>query len=428
MTKPPTTSYRTLWLPDLLWLLALVLLATVPFWVSRLDIHIQQLFFRPGVSLPWFAETWWLWRILYTFGPWPALLTGLGALVFLVSSFYRSSLARWRRHAWLIILTLGLGPGLLVNVILKDHFGRPRPRQTTEFGGRWAYQTVFEKGLSGRGKSFPCGHSSMGYVFVAFYFVFRRRKRLAAWSLGSAAIFGTLIGLARMAAGGHFASDVLWSLILPAGIAFILYYVLLRIPQHEDAPETASWLRSRWLLVALPLVGAGMLASGLAGTPVYKEFDDRVSLDRHTTTLTLSSSRCDVDLVFDAGLTNEAIIGGSAQGFGWPWSKLRYGALLAPADNGSTLKVSFGQKGGFAELAGRMVVRLPLSACRAIRATLDHADLDVTLPAGTSLPDSEWRITEGTLDISPAARETLDATTLPGGAVVYRSKPSATPP
>src|SRR5262249_24407071 len=39
------------------------------------------------------------------------------------------------RAALLMLLTLGLGPGLLANVILKDKWGRPRPIEVTEFGG-----------------------------------------------------------------------------------------------------------------------------------------------------------------------------------------------------------------------------------------------------------------------------------------------------
>ncbi len=48
-----------------------------------------------------------------------------------------------RRPMWLpgravvlMITTLVLGPGLLVNVVLKDNSGRPRPIYVTEFGGQ----------------------------------------------------------------------------------------------------------------------------------------------------------------------------------------------------------------------------------------------------------------------------------------------------
>jgi lipid A 4'-phosphatase len=34
-----------------------------------------------------------------------------------------------------LVTTLALGPGLLTNVILKDHWGRPRPIDVTQFGG-----------------------------------------------------------------------------------------------------------------------------------------------------------------------------------------------------------------------------------------------------------------------------------------------------
>ena len=34
-----------------------------------------------------------------------------------------------------LVATLALGPGLLVNVVLKDHWGRSRPIDVTQFGG-----------------------------------------------------------------------------------------------------------------------------------------------------------------------------------------------------------------------------------------------------------------------------------------------------
>src|SRR6185369_921132 len=34
-----------------------------------------------------------------------------------------------------LIATLALAPGLLVNVLLKDHWGRPRPIDVTQLGG-----------------------------------------------------------------------------------------------------------------------------------------------------------------------------------------------------------------------------------------------------------------------------------------------------
>ncbi|HBH49073.1 MAG TPA: PAP2 family protein, partial [Bacteroidales bacterium] len=41
-----------------------------------------------------------------------------------------------RRWALMMILTIVLGPGLLVNATFKDNWGRPRPNEIVEFGGK----------------------------------------------------------------------------------------------------------------------------------------------------------------------------------------------------------------------------------------------------------------------------------------------------
>ncbi len=232
----PRPSYRSLWLPDLLWLTLLLYLATVPFLSGDLDIKLLSIF-HSSAGTPWPHASWPLWRALW-FGTIPALAVTAGALTAFIMGFRRPVLARWRRHCLYLMLVMVIGPGLIVNTIFKDHFGRPRPRQVTQFGGEWQFQRILEQGAPGRGKSFPCGHSSTGYYFVAFYFLLRRRhKLLAALTFTGTAIFGTLIGLSRLAAGAHFASDVLWSAFFPALTAYILYYFILRIPYHEDHPS-----------------------------------------------------------------------------------------------------------------------------------------------------------------------------------------------
>ena len=70
---------------------------------------------------------------------------------------------------------------------------------------------------------------------------------------------GLALGLGRMAAGGHFLSDVVWSAILALGIAHALYYHVLRIPRVEagqflafGAPHVAPRL-NRMLAIAAPV-------------------------------------------------------------------------------------------------------------------------------------------------------------------------------
>jgi membrane-associated PAP2 superfamily phosphatase len=109
-------------------------------------------------------------------------------------------------------LLLVIGPGIVVNLVLKPCWNRPRPRDVLEFGGRRNFLPVWQLGNGEEDSSFPSGHAAMGFYLMAPAFVcWRHRPGLAtafvALGLGS----GGAIGLARMVAGGHFPSDVLWS-------------------------------------------------------------------------------------------------------------------------------------------------------------------------------------------------------------------------
>jgi lipid A 4'-phosphatase len=62
------------------------------------------------------------------------------------------------RAALFLILTLVLGPGLLVNVALKDHWARPRPGMVTEFGGTMVFRPWWDpRGACASNCSFVSG-------------------------------------------------------------------------------------------------------------------------------------------------------------------------------------------------------------------------------------------------------------------------------
>jgi membrane-associated PAP2 superfamily phosphatase len=397
---------RRLWLPDLVGLLILTLLATLPFLTPHVDLALQRLFFTPDAPGPWRpgdAPLWWshgndpLWRWLYRFGPWPALLTAVGAFAVVIAAHWRASLARWRVHALFLLLTLALGPGLLVNVAFKDHWGRPRPRQTTELGGAWPYQTFVEKGLSGRGKSFPCGHSSTGYYFVAVYFLYRRRhpgRAIAA--VAAAGVYGTLVGVARMAAGGHFASDVAWSAVMTIGAAYVVYYVVLRVPEAEDRLAAGLMPRPlpRWLLLTLPPLAVFAIAMGVLATPSYKEFKQSAPAVSPVR-ITLDITRCDVQLVFSDEPGTVIRVTGEAQGFGWPGS-LVVCETTAGLDRGrpvATVRVQ--PKGWFRELNGRAVLTIPAGAAASVGGNIRQGDLAIQAADPARLPELDLLIEKG---------------------------------
>lgn len=196
---------KDLWIPILI-----LLIGTIIFRYTNIDIEIERAFYSPGRGWVWrYANPW---CFLYRYGTIPGIaLASAGTLAFAFSFIYRG-LARYRKIGLFLCLVMVLGPGLVVNTTFKHYWGRPRPRQIEIFGGNRKYLPVWEKGVSGQGKSFPSGHASVAfYLFTPFFFLRRDAKKWAIVCLCLGIAYGSLMGATRMVQGGHFASDVLWA-------------------------------------------------------------------------------------------------------------------------------------------------------------------------------------------------------------------------
>ncbi len=203
----------------------LAIVTHVLFWDGHLDMTLAQLFFRSSpLDEDWPFQKFWLWQWLYDFG-YPSTIAGvIIALVLFVRDWLKKSTYNLRLRAMYFLLVIALGPGLIVNAVLKEHWGRPRPREVVEFNGQYAYQPPLV--LSNNGKhSFVCGHCSVSFMFFSFYFILQKGRTLA---LLLTIAYGFLMGIARMAAGGHFVSDVLWSGYVVFLLCWLLYYFVFR--------------------------------------------------------------------------------------------------------------------------------------------------------------------------------------------------------
>ena len=250
-------------------------LGTLPFWLSDLDLRAAAWFYEPEAADPWPASQQPFWLLLYQGAPVLVGVVMLGSLVTLAGGVWWPRLARLRPQAVLVIAAMALGPGVLVNAVLKEHWGRPRPHQTVELGGTQAFVPPLAMGEQRTGKSFPCGHSSVGFALAVFFLIWRRRRPgLAFAALIGALVLGSLLGVGRMAAGDHFLSDVIWSAVVVYAVALALYQ-LMRIPQREDAktdhPIAPSMAVRHPVLLgsSFTLAAAGMLAAVMAATPVH---------------------------------------------------------------------------------------------------------------------------------------------------------------
>jgi len=195
---------------ELLFPAVFLLSMTLLFRVTDLDMQLAALFYDPASGWPLGGEFPWLQ--LYRYGYWPALVLACGSLLFLVFSLASGMRRTWRKPALFFVLLMLLGPGLVVNVVFKDNWDRPRPREIQAFGGEKPFLPVWQKGKGTSSHSFPSGHASMAfYLFSPFFILRRSRPKAARIVLILGLGYGMLMGVARMAQGGHFASDILWA-------------------------------------------------------------------------------------------------------------------------------------------------------------------------------------------------------------------------
>lgn len=223
------------WLRPLLWITIPLVLGTVVFWLTDLDRGIVALFYQPEHPVHrWPFAQGTFWDLVYDSDRYITIALAVAGLGLILLGQVRRDLRLLRVYGLFVVLSLTLGPGLVVNVLLKDNTGRPRPNQIVEFGGQATYHPLFVLGERGVGKSFPSGHSSVGFVIAMFWFLWRKESPALARSfLVLALALGLLLGFQRVISGSHFPSDILWSAGLSMLVPLLLYYFVLRVPQRE---------------------------------------------------------------------------------------------------------------------------------------------------------------------------------------------------
>ena len=198
-----------------------------------IDLWASGLFYRPGDGF--FLGGWAPFRLAHehlNLAVWAFAITVVvaGGASF---RFRRAVLGLTPRAALFLLLALALGPGLTVNTIFKDHWGRARPAQITQFGGTQKFTPAFvPSDQCRRNCSFPAGDPAMGFYLVSAAFLAgsaarRRQGVVAAIALGAA------LGVMRLAQGGHFLSDIVASGFFVTAIAWSLHGLIM----CSDAPE-----------------------------------------------------------------------------------------------------------------------------------------------------------------------------------------------
>ncbi len=121
-----------------------------------------------------------------------------------------------------VLLSLALAPGLLVNGIIKEYSGRPRPVHVKEFGGPSDFRpwNSFD-GACRNNCSFVSGEVAGSTWLIAPASLAPEPYRTPL--MASALVFAGLTAWLRMSFGGHFLSDVIMALLFTLLAVQVLY-------------------------------------------------------------------------------------------------------------------------------------------------------------------------------------------------------------
>src|SRR3954470_18201362 len=169
--------------------------------IPSIDISISRVFFR-GDHFPYGS----LQRFLHD-GMGVFLCGSMAAVIalYVYNRFAHRHVCHidGRRVVYLFLVLI-IGAGLIVNVMLKDNFGRARPRDIAEFGGTMRFTPPFVVSREcNKNCSFASGEAAGGFFSLALALALSRRRAAYVAAIG----VGVVFSLSRISSGAHFFSD-----------------------------------------------------------------------------------------------------------------------------------------------------------------------------------------------------------------------------
>lgn len=205
--------------------------------VPALDIAVSRLFFADGAF--WGQNRSWLelprqffWNLSLGL-----ILASVIALSLSHSQYWPQRILPTRE--WNVIFwSFVLGPGILVNAILKSFSGRPRPVRVLDFDGTAPFRAVGEwNGICANNCSFVSGEVSSttafclsGVILIQYHSAWLGPQRVRALYAVLAGIFA-FVFMHRIVTGGHFLSDAIFAALLTA-LVTVFVAALWPKPRH----------------------------------------------------------------------------------------------------------------------------------------------------------------------------------------------------
>jgi lipid A 4'-phosphatase len=221
----------------------------------QLDLDISAPFFHaepPTLfavnAQPWVQGMRAAARVLITLLAVPGFLVLLGKLIL---PYRRMPIGG--RTALFLVATIAIGPGLITNVMLKEHWGRSRPIDIQQFGGTDRFTPWWDpRGNCPSNCSFIAGEPSGAFWTLAPAALTPPQWRALAYA--GAIAFGAGIGALRIGAGAHFFTDVVFAGVFMYLVVWAVHGFIFRWPATRLTDEA----------IECPLTAAGEAVTALA--------------------------------------------------------------------------------------------------------------------------------------------------------------------
>ncbi|MDR2401683.1 MAG: phosphatase PAP2 family protein [Deferribacteraceae bacterium] len=217
-------------------LIAFALFAALFRFFPNIDVAASSLFFRENSSF--LLENSPVGFAVYYGVDAAATILTLFFIFYLIFSFIKRKpnfLGLPRILVIYLALAYIIGPGIVVNELLKDKIGRARPFQTSYFMGKADFSPAFKvTEFGGKYASFVSGHAAFGFYWLSLAFPMKNRANRRKY-LSAGICLGAGIGLVRIMQGKHFLSDVVFSFFFIYMSAAILWFIIEKVCRKELA-------------------------------------------------------------------------------------------------------------------------------------------------------------------------------------------------
>lgn len=218
-----------------------------------LDLKVASLFYdATKQAFPLKSITWaMIARDAAMWVAWAFVIPALGALIVKLFRPVKPLMMSGRAMVFLL-LTMLLSAIVLSNMIFKSYWGRPRPVAVTQFEGKLDFKPWWDpRGDCPKNCSFFSGEGATAFWTYAPAALAPPQWRPLAYA--GATAFGLATGGLRMAFGGHFLTDVVFSGIVAFLVVWLFYALIYRWPSTrltdrgvDDWLTRLAWPGYRW--------------------------------------------------------------------------------------------------------------------------------------------------------------------------------------